>query len=361
VQLPWLIYERYGDRELLERAFPAMLTWLELVHRDNPDGIWRHGRGNDYGDWVPAGPDTSHDLFSTSWLYRSSVVGRQVADLVGDAHASQWLAERAEVVRRAFLERYVDPSRGQVRDLAPAGSPAAQRFAPVTAPETQTGYVVALAHGLLQGELAEKAGRRLVELVVDAGRRLETGFAGSAFLLAALEQAGSPGLAYDLLLRQGPPSLGFMISRGATSVWERWDGLDAEGWPACPTMNSFNHYAMSSMLSWLVEGVCGLRPAPGIPALGEIRFAPALSRRVHDVGFDLAAPAGLLALGWEWDGDDRVVGSVRVPPGMRCTIAGTVSVDDDVRGAVEEGAGTGCPRERVVGAGDHEVVWQVRR
>jgi hypothetical protein len=46
---------------------------------------------------------------------------------------------------------------------------------------------------------------------------------------------------------------------------------------------------------------------------------------------------------------------------MRCTIVGTVSVDDDVRGAVEEGAGTGCPRERVVGAGDHEVVWQVRR
>ena len=85
VQLPWLIYERYGNRELVERAFPAMLTWLGLVHRDNPDGIWRHGRGNDYGDWMPAGPDTSHDLFSTSWLYRSSVIGRQVADLVGDA------------------------------------------------------------------------------------------------------------------------------------------------------------------------------------------------------------------------------------------------------------------------------------
>ena len=361
VQLPWLIYERYGDRELVERAFPAMLTWLELVHRDNPDGIWRHGRGNDYGDWVPAGPDTSHDLFSTSWLYRSSVVGRQVAELVGDAPASKWLAERVKVVRRAFLEHYVDPTNGQVRDLSPGGSSAAQRFAPVTAPETQTGYVLALAHGLLQGELAEKAGRRLVEMVVDAGHRLETGFAGSAFLLAALERAGSTGLAYDLLLRQEPPSLGFMVSQGATSVWERWDGVDADGWPACPTMNSFNHYAMSSMLSWLVEGVCGLRPAPSIPALGKIRFAPALSRRVHDVAFDLAAPAGLLALSWEWDGDDRVIGTVRVPQGMRCTIAGTVSVDDDVVGAVAEGADTGRPRERVVGAGEHEVVWQVHQ
>ena len=94
-----------------------------------------------------------------------------------------------------------------------------------------------------------------------------------------------------------------MVSQGATSVWERWDGVDAEGWPACPTMNSFNHYAMSSMLSWLVEGVCGLRPAPSIPTLGQIRFAPALSHRVHDVAFDLAAPAGLLALSWEWDSE----------------------------------------------------------
>lgn len=360
VLLPWLMYERYGDRELLERTFPAMRSWLELVHAENSDGIWRSGRGNDYGDWVPAGPDTSHDLFSTTWLYRSSSVGSQVAELLGETSACEWLAERAETVRRAFLQHYVDTSTGRVRDPEAAGSSAARRFAPVLAAETQTGYVMALAFGLLTGDLAHKAGRRLAGLVVNAGRRLETGFAGSAFLLSALEQAGSPGLAYDLLLRQEPPSLGFMASLGATSVWERWDGLDARGWPACPNMNSFNHYAMSSMLSWLVEGVCGLRPTAGEPAMGEVRFAPALSRRVRDAGFDLAAPVGPLALTWQWQGDDRVVGSIQVPPGMRCTIATTVAVDDDLAGGVEEGTKAGRPWEPVVGAGEHEVVWQIR-
>jgi alpha-L-rhamnosidase len=357
------MYERYGDRESLEAVSPAMYDWLRLVHEENPDGIWRHGRGNDYGDWVPAGPDTSHDLFSTCWLYRSTVVGAQVAEVVGDHDASAWLAGRAAVVREAFGNHYVDRQTGRIRDPeVTAADQEAESAERSLAPETQAGYVLALVFDLLDPGLAATAGRHLADMVVRAGRRLQTGFCGSAYLLSALEQAGRAGLAYDLLLRREPPSLGFMVDMGATSVWERWNGLDAAGWPACPTMNSFNHYAMSSMLSWLMEGVCGLRPVPGVPALGRIRFAPAISRRLSRAAFSFEAPAGRLELAWAWDGDARVVGQVRVPTGMTCSIAGTVCVDDDERAA----AGSHPPHssnvpgpERLVGAGDHEVVWRL--
>ena len=94
VVLPWLMYERYGDREILERMFPAMQRWLEQQHGLNPDGIRRGGRGEDYGDWQPAGPDTSHELFATCWLYRSTVVGHQVAKLLDKHLAAKWLGER---------------------------------------------------------------------------------------------------------------------------------------------------------------------------------------------------------------------------------------------------------------------------
>lgn len=361
VQIPWLIYLRYGNVEPLQRMFPAMRHWLALVHDANPDGIWRHGRGNDYGDWVPAGPDTSHDLFSTCWLYRSSVVASKVAGVLGESEAASWLDERAATVRAAFHEHYVDPASGRIADPARAGSAfAANHFAPVVAEETQTGYVLPLVLGLLDETLAVKAGERLAGLVTAAGNRLETGFNGSAFILDALERAGHPGLAYELLLRTEPPSLGFMVEMGATSVWERWDGLDAAGWPACPTMNSFNHYAMSAQLRWLVEGVCGLRPAPDVPALAEIAFRPALSSRVGDASFTLAAPAGTLELGWRWDGAERAVGHLRLPPGMTCTIAGTVSVDDvPVAASLVPGPGSAGDGERIVAAGEHEIVWQV--
>jgi alpha-L-rhamnosidase len=364
VQLPWLMYERYGDKERLEAMFPAMYDWLRLVHQENPDGIWRHGRGNDYGDWVPAGADTSHDLFSTCWLYRSTAIGAKVAELVGANPARDWLAARAAVVRQAFVEQYVDRGTGRVRDpaiVAPKVAPEGEQGS--LAAETQTGYVLALVFDLLDPELAAAAGSHLADMVLRAGRRLQTGFTGSAHILSALEKAGHPGLAYDLLLRRDPPSLGFMVDMGATSVWERWDGLDAAGQPACPTMNSFNHYAMGSMLSWLIEGICGLRPAAGVPALGEIRFAPAVSRRLSRAAFAFEAPSGRLELGWAWDGGSTVVGHVRVPAGMTCSIAGMVAVDDDEQAVADAARSTHAAgrqaADRLVGAGDHEVVWHV--
>lgn len=359
VLLPWLIYQRYGNLEVLERTYPAMLDWLRLVHEANPEGIWRHERGNDYGDWVPVGPDTSHDLFSTCWLYRSSTVASKVAHLLGDDESERWLAERSSAVRAAFTKNYVDVSTGRIADAHARPSEAASRFAPLAGEETQTGYVLPLVFEMLDEAVAAKAGERLAQLVISAGRRLQTGFSGSAFLLDALERGGHPGLAYDLLLRTEAPSLGFMAKMGATSVWERWDGLGEDGWPACPTMNSFNHYAMASMLVWLIEGVCGLRPAGTATALSALAFRPAISSKVRQVHFSFEAPTGHLELGWGWEGEGKVVGRLSVPPGTTCALASSVPVDDVVGAGVAVGADGGPLSSSEVGAGDHEVVWQV--
>lgn len=358
VHVPWLMYERYGDRRLLEDMFPAMLQWLRLVHGQNPSGIWANGRGHDYGDWVPAGPDTSHDLFSTAWLYRSSAIGAEVARLLGENEPARWLAERAEAVKKAFAERFVDADRGWVGDASiHAAPPGTEPKNGVLGPETQAGYVLALTLGLLGQDVAVRAGHRLAGLVSAAGKRLATGFCGSAYILAALERAGYPGLAYDLLLRRELPSLGFMVEMGSTSVWERWDGLDDERRPYEPSMNSYNHYAMSSMLSWLVEGVCGLRPVAGAPALGQVNFAPALTRRLDWAAFCFDAPAGRLELRWEWAGGTAVVGTVLVPPGMTCTIAPALVLDDGRHAVADAAAGTGLSAP--LSAGSHEVTWRV--
>ncbi len=278
VLLPWLMYERYGRRDLLERMFPAMVEWLRLVHGANPDGVWRHGRGRDYGDWVPAGPDTSHDLFGTAWLCHTTEVAAQVADVLGATEDGGWLTERAGVARAAFAEHFVDEEAGRIRALEPVGSPAAaRRFAPSVQEETQTGYVLALVFDLVDDKLAVRLGDRLAELVAAAGDRLETGFIGSAFLLDALAKGGRAAQAVDLLLREDYPSLGYMVNSGATSIWERWDGIQpGNGGPASATMNSFNHYCLGSMFRWAIESLCGLRPDDGV-AFTSFAFAPTVT------------------------------------------------------------------------------------
>jgi len=335
-----------------------MVGWLHLVHARNPDGIWRNARGNDYGDWVPAGPDTPHDLFATCWLYRSTTVAGRIGGLLGATAEHEWLTQRAETVRRAFAAHYIDSGTGQIAGPSRSGSPAAaRRFAPIAAAETQTGYVLALMFGLVTGEAADRAGARLVDMVRKAGPALQTGFAGSALLLHALERAGAVDTAYDLLLRREPPSLGFMIEHGATSIWERWDGIASDGWPASPTMNSLNHCALGSMGAWLVEGVCGLRPSDDTPAFAAFGFAPAITARLDHASYRLRAPRGTLRVGWHWDGPDTVVGEVEVPVGSECRIAAIIADDrfEEVgTRLVDAGASGGG---RTVGPGVHRVRW----
>ena len=211
--------------------------------------------------------------------------------------------------------------------------------------------------GLVTGEAADRAGARLVNMVRKAGPALQTGFAGSALLLHALERAGAVDTAYDLLLRREPPSLGFMIEHGATSIWERWDGIASDGSPASPTMNSLNHCALGSMGAWLVEGVCGLRPSDDTPAFAAFGFAPAITARLDHASYRLRAPRGTLRVGWHWDGPDTVVGEVEVPVGSECRIAAIIADDrfEEVgTRLVDAGASGGG---RTVGPGVHRVRW----
>jgi alpha-L-rhamnosidase len=347
VHVPWTLYQRYGNHEVLERMLPAVVDWLAHVGRSNPDGIWRHRRGNDYGDWVPIGPDTSHELFATAWLAFSTLRAARGAAIVGDDRRARALEEVAAARRAAFVAAYVDADTGRIRDPSVPPGPRA---------ETQTGYVLALCFGLLPGEMREVAGARLAELVTAAGQ-LETGFSGSAFLLPALEEANRVDLAYDLLLRRDPPSLGFMVEKGATSIWERWDGIGPDGWPAAYGMNSFNHYALGTMWQWAIEGVAGLRPDEEGPAFGRFAFRPAVSRRLDHASFRYDARPGRIEVAWRWIGPDVIAGEVVVPPGTTCEIAREVAVDaGSSRPVARAGATFGAGP---VGPGRHRVTWMV--
>lgn len=355
VVLPWLIYQRYGRRDPIERMFPAMVRWLRIVHGANPDGVWRVGRGRDYGDWVPAGPDTSHDLFATAWLTHSTGIAARMAALLGASEEQAWLAERAATARGAFNREFVDAEAGRVRAPNPVGSPAAaRRFAPSVAAETQTGYVLALVFDLVDGDLPARLAERLAGMVTAAGGRLQTGFIGSALLLDALAKGGHPMLAVDLLLRDEFPSLGYMVNHGATSIWERWDGIQPRnGGPASATMNSFNHYCLGSMFRWAVEFLCGLKAGDDV-GFSTFEFAPTITPRLEWTSFRFASPAGEITVRWDRTGESEVVGEVTVPRGATCRIAADVTFGGG-RAVLDPAS---LPGGNTVGGGTYRVTWR---
>jgi alpha-L-rhamnosidase len=99
-----------------------------------------------------------------------------------------------------------------------------------------------------------------VELIEAADNHVGTGFLSTPYLLPVLADHGQIDLAYELLLQDTPPSWLYMIRKGATTIWEWWEGVDSNNWPH----ESLNHYSKGAVISFLHHYVAGLRPtAPG--------------------------------------------------------------------------------------------------
>ena len=156
---------------------------------------------------------------------------------------------------------------------------------------------------------------RLVELVRAAGTHLGTGFLATPYLLPVLAETGHLGVAYELLLQDTEPSWLTMIDRGATTVWERWDGVSADGVPS----ESFNHYSKGAVVSFLHRFTAGIELLEDGPAYRRFRVRPRPGGGLTRVEAAHEAPYGRIEVAWQLEGrafELRVV----VPAGTRAEV-----------------------------------------
>jgi alpha-L-rhamnosidase len=242
VLVPWAIYERTGDRRVLERQYGSMRRYLAYLEADHTNGVRWAGP---LGDWLSLGAQTRTDLVGTAYLTWTSKVFSRIARLVGNAEDAERFGRLSDGANEAFIGSFV-ASDGTIAD------------------DTQTGYALALGFGLLPVHLRQVAADRLAQLVEDNGVHLTTGFLGAPLVLAALSDYGHHHLACQLVQADTFPGWGYQVRQGATTIWERWNGWTAESGFADPGMNSFNHFAFGSVADWLHRYVAGLAPAePG--------------------------------------------------------------------------------------------------
>lgn len=248
VAVPWGLWQWFGDREVLADNLAAMARWPQWIAAQNPGGVWRAGRGRDYGDWLAPAP-TPPELLATAWWFRS-------CDLVARSAA---LLDRPDV--RGPAER--------LRERVRAGFAQAWSAAWDTGgPPTQTALLLAEEFGLLPAAQVHPA------LVADVQRHgVTTGFQGVRHLLPALTRAGRADLAYALALQPEQPGWVAMLRHGATTFWERWDARTGDGF-ADPYLNSLCHVALGTVASWLHQSVAGLARDPAVVGWRRALVAP---------------------------------------------------------------------------------------
>ena len=169
-------------------------------------------------------------------------------------------------------------------------------------PEYRTQTECVLAAYFRLAEDCQAAADRLAEMVSSCGH-LETGFVGTPYLLHALSEYGHADLAWSLLLREQYPSWLYPVTKGATTIWEHWDGIMEDGnfWSA--DMNSYNHYAYGSVADWVYSVAAGITPVEEAPGYEKVRIAPIPDARLDWLKASLETRHGRITSEWKKEDD----------------------------------------------------------
>ncbi|HPG40507.1 MAG TPA: glycoside hydrolase family 78 protein [bacterium] len=316
VIVPWTVYLCNGDTRILEQQYSSMKKWVEYMRQQAGDNyLWQ--TGYHFGDWLAfnsessdyPGATTDKDLLATAFFANSTGLLLQSAKILGYHQDVQDYTGLLDNIKKAFLQEYVT-ANGRLSS------------------NTQTAYSVALAFDLLPPSLAEKAAARLAEDVKKFGH-ITTGFLGTPLICHVLSDYGYTDLAYMLLNRLDYPSWLYPITRGATTIWERWDGIKPDGSFQDAGMNSFNHYAYGAIGDWLYRVTAGIEIDPQQPGYKHILIQPQPGGGLSNASANFSSMYGPIQSGWELKQGVMTM-TVELPANTTATIALPDAVVDKV-------------------------------
>ena len=327
VFLPYQMFQRYGDRAILEENYDAMRRFADYKIRtlgrhyltSAPTGIEKKYRkyisnyGQSYGEWAEpvdvkafAISDfvSPHPEETTAYIVLLMERMAEIARTLGKTDDAERFAKTAEQVREGYQALVSTKKHGLDTDR-------------------QAKLVRPLYMDLLTGTQAAYAKSRLIKALDNYKWRLGTGFLSTPLILYVLADMDIE-YAYRLLENEEIPGWLAMPKHGATTIWESWEGTDAQGGVA-----SLNHYSKGAVFQWVFDTMCGIRAA------GENRFAiaPRPGGRFTRAKAAYVSVYGRVESGWRKT-DAGIEFTVTIP--ANCT-AGVTLPDGSER---EQGAGS---------------------
>ncbi len=310
VLVPWALYEAYGDPSILAENYEMMTRWLAFVgkracktrlrNRRNPQKLYLVDHGFHFGEWCEPDVDNIASMkrtmlrgapeVATAYYHRSAALLSKIAHILGKAADAKRYEEIAEKARIAY--RFTCTCQGVIRS------------------ERQAEYVRPIAFGLLDKDEEQAAADALNRLVEQNGYHLNTGFLSTPDLCRVLSDHGHASTAFRLLLQDECPGWLYAVKKGATSIWETWDGIREDG----TVHASLNHYAYGAVSGWLLSGVCGIRLQAG-----KLTLRPCPGRELGWARAAWDSPFGNIRSEWRYEGDELLI-DAEVPQSLEARI-----------------------------------------
>ena len=254
IQLPYYMYNYYGDTRIVEQYWDKMMHFIESVWNLNQDKE-KPGLFTDVlSDWSsPYGnrPDEGEEVYVTMNYYQVLSRMMEMAKAIGKTADHKTLQQMADVVKDAAYTYFFN------KDL--------QRFEGIDSTDYRQGpNALALYYGLVKPEHQEKVLNDLIhDITVDRDMHIYGGIFTGLVLWELLPQMGYADVAYKVAINDSYPSYGFMVKNGATTLWEHW-----------PDESSHIHYFMGFVDNFFYRHLAGINYDSSAPGFKKIVFHP---------------------------------------------------------------------------------------
>lgn len=311
---PWEIYMAYGNQDVLKNQFTSMKKWVDYIHLCGEEEFLWIG-GDHYGDWLGMDSEegsyvgaTDKDYIASAFFKYSTYLVICAGKIIGEDVSDY---ERLyENIKKAFKFKFTING--------------------VPNQNTQTAYALALCFDLVDDRV--KTAKKLNDLVKEKNG-LTTGFVGTPYLLYALSDNGYTKTAYDLLLNEENPSWLYSVNKGATTMWEHWDGIKEDGTFWSKDMNSFNHYAYGAVYSWMFNVAGGISPKADGAGYSKVKIEPHTDIRLGFLKTYIDTKFGRISSYW-YHKDDKVCFEFSIPQGVEAEIILPNGVSHSVTGGM---------------------------
>ena len=316
-----MLYEQFGNKEPITKHYESMKKWLYYM-RDTymtPDHIMPRDQ---YGDWCappedpafndPKDPSliTDKALIGTSYYFHMLKLLEKFAIILDKPKDAKELGEQSVAVKKAYNSKFLNKEKGCYSN------------------NTVTANILSLSFGLVPEEYKKAVFENIEKRTLNEFKgHVSTGIIGCQWLMRGLTDNGRPDIAYQMLLKTDYPGFGYMIKKGATTIWEHWNGDTMAKW-----IDSQNHVMqLGDLIIWFYENLAGIKNAPGSYSFKKITMKPQMIEGLQSTQASYHSVQGLIESSWKKK-DSSFEWNITIP----CNTTAIVYIPAPSKTAVQE-------------------------
>lgn len=305
-----MLYTRYGDSKSIADHYPYMKKWFNYMTSRylNDNYILIKDK---YGDWCvpPESEEMIHSLdplrktdgklIATAYTYKLAQMLIKFAKISGNEQDIPAFYKLAENVKSGFNKEFYDEKQGQYGN------------------HTVTSNLLPLAFGMVDPKNEDRVFKNMVyKITVSDKLHISTGVVGTQWLMRELSKRGCTDVAYAIATQTSYPGWGYMIEKGATTIWELWNGDTAS-----PKMNSHNHVMLlGDLMIWMYEDLAGIKTHPNQLGFKMLWMKPNPTEDLTYTNASHKTPYGWVKSNWKLDENNIFTWEITVPANTRANI-----------------------------------------